>query len=379
MSQELYSFENLKVLFVIVWLPQQTIPQEIAEHFQGVLPNYKRWASWGAEHCRHSRRIPQEIKEKLAISDSSSWADTSDFKGTFATASTAAKLYFLPVSRGLQNISDSQKHSRVPYYISVLLDQNNTKRSLADAHGRKTNCSRKKDAWWSSGGQTACTAPMWNFSCPLSEEQLLHWACTARQESLLSISHHGTNSWHRAGRLPLPDRAETHSCLHIFRPFRAALKNKKQTLLDCCFSILIKSSQTLSKKPKMLEGSLACTKLISAFFFSAFSFSATALAAPSSGSASTVVSLQHPSLHALLNCLKFRGTEHLGLQWNLMRSVVASSPLPHRPLPHRTSFEDANCYPLSWLPYYFQTSSCHPLCWQVWLLNVKCSGWRHKF
>lgn len=45
MSQELYSFENLKVLFVIVWLPQQTIPQEIAEHFQGVLPNYKRWAS----------------------------------------------------------------------------------------------------------------------------------------------------------------------------------------------------------------------------------------------------------------------------------------------------------------------------------------------
>lgn len=99
---------------------------------------------------------------------------TWDFKGTFATASTAANLYF----PGLQGIT---KHfwfsgtfkGSFPYLS--LMDQNSKRRTLADACGRKTSCSRKKDVWWSTGGPTVHTTPMWNFSCPFSEEQLLHW------------------------------------------------------------------------------------------------------------------------------------------------------------------------------------------------------------
>lgn len=64
-------------------------------------------------------------------------------------------------------------------------------------------------------------------------------ACTAQQESLLSIREPGANSWRRTGRLPLPERAETDSCPHVFQPFRAALK---KTLLDCYVSLLIRAS-----------------------------------------------------------------------------------------------------------------------------------------
>lgn len=121
----------------------------------------------------------------------------------------------------------------------------------------------------------------------------------------------------------------------------------------------------------MLARSLACIKQILVFSFSAFSFSAAALAAPSSGSASTAVSLQHPSLHALFNCLKFRGIEHLGLQWNLMRSVVASS--PPKSEAHRTSFEDVSCYPLCWLPHITSKQAAITPCagrFGFWMLSV---------
>lgn len=134
------------------------------------------------------------------------------------------------ISPGLQGITKhfwfSETFKDSSLYLS-LIDQNNKRRSLADACGRKTSCRRKK----------RCLVKHWRSNCThnthMKFQPSLFWrtaaslkACTAQQESLLFIGHHRANSWHRAGRLPLPDRAETDSCPHTFQPFRDALKNK---------------------------------------------------------------------------------------------------------------------------------------------------------
>lgn len=225
------------------------------------------------------------------------------------------------------------------------MDQTNEIVALANAFGIKAICSRNK-----------MTGKAWEVSLHkwhLCELQLsLLWKTVASlkacfTKSCFTKSLTGVPAFHQGSWNKLLAYSRETSCPRLsrsifFHPFRTAFRN-----LHGYFFTLIKASESIKEVKDTCRVS-GTHRTDYSIFLSASSFSQPALAAPSSGAAPTVVSLQAPSLHALLNCLKFRGIEHLGLQWNLMRAVPASSPLKSEA--QRTSFEDVNRYPLPRLP-----------------------------
>lgn len=134
-----------------------------------------------------------------------------DFKQVFAT-STAAKLCF---SRGLQNISDSQKHSRVPFHISVLW----TKTIRQDLQQMPVE-ERPIVAGIKMPSEALEVKVHAQHLCEISVDPFLKNSCfTESLHSPAGVPACHQTSWSKLlaqSRETSSPRAETDSCPHIF-------------------------------------------------------------------------------------------------------------------------------------------------------------------